>query len=159
MKYLARFRVLSKANDGAALVELALLTPALMLLLYGAIDLGRAYYVGLEVANAAHAGAEYGSQHPSDTAGITAAAKQSAPDLSNLIVTPPTWGCECSDGTSYSASCAATTTCTANSSRGGNVVRRVQVTTSATYKTLVPWPTIPNSVTLSNTATMRGNYP
>jgi len=150
-------RILYKANHGAALVELALVTPILLLLVFGAVDFGHAYYVGIEVANAAHAGAEYGSQNPSDTAGITAAAKQSASDLPNLTVTVPTWGCECSDGSSYSANCAPMPVCSANSSRGGNVVHRVQVTISAVYKTLVPWPGIPTSLTLTRTATIRGN--
>jgi hypothetical protein len=47
--------------------------------------------------------------------------------------------------------------CVANSSRGGNVVHRVQVTISAVYTTLVPWPGIPTSLTLTRTATIRGN--
>ena len=159
MKFLARLCVLCKTDHGAALVELAFVTPILLLLLFGAIDLGRAFYVGIEVANAAHAGAEYGSINPSNTAGITAAAQQSAPNVSNLTVAAPTWGCECSDGSSYTASCTTTTTCTANSTRGNNVVHRVQVTTSAVYKTLIPWKVIPASFTLSSTATLRGNYP
>jgi Flp pilus assembly protein TadG len=157
MNSLVRLRNLCKAKDGAALVEFALVAPVMLLLLLGTIDLGRGYYMGLEMANAAHAGAEYGSQNPSNTAGITAAAKQSAPNLSSLTVATPTWGCECSDGTSYTANCATTPTCTANASRGSNVVRRIQVQTSVVYTTLVPWPGIPSQLTLSNTATLRGN--
>jgi Flp pilus assembly protein TadG len=157
MRFLARFCILCKADHGASLVELALVTPILFLLLMGAVDFGRAYYVGLEVADAAHAGAEYGSQNPSSTAGITAAARQSAPNLSNLTVTPPTWGCECSDGSSYTASCTTTPTCKETAIRGSNVVNRVQVTTSSAYTTVIPWPFIPSSITLSDTATVRGN--
>jgi|ERR1035438_1639482 Flp pilus assembly protein TadG len=157
MRFLTRFWILYKTDDGASILELALVTPILLLLLFGAVDFGRAYYVGLEVANAAHAGAEYGSQNPSNTAGITAAATQSAPNLTRLTVAAPTWGCECSDGSSYSANCAVTLTCVANANRGSNVVHRVQVTTSTVYNTLVPWPFIPTSITLSNTATVRGN--
>lgn len=157
MKFPARLRVLCRANDGAALVELAIVTPLLLLLLMGSVDFGSAYHAALEVTNAAHSGAEYGSQNPSDAAGITAAAKQGAPSLSNLTVTTPTWGCECSDGSSYTANCATTPTCSANASRGSNVVHRVQVKVSVVYKTLVPWPGIPASLTLSNTATIRGN--
>jgi Flp pilus assembly protein TadG len=157
MKFLARLCVLCKANHGAALVELALVTPILLLLVIGAVDLGHAYYVDLEVENAAHAGAEYGSINPTLTAGITAAAKQSAPNLSNLTVTAPTWGCECSDGTSYSGNCSTTPVCVVTTTRGGNVVHRVQVTTSSVYTTIVPWPGIPSPITLSATAAVRGN--
>ncbi len=157
MKLLERLRILCNANHGAALIDLALLVPALLLLVIGATDLGRAGYVGIQVVNAAHAGAEYGSLNPSDTAGITTAAQQSAPNVSNLTVTAPTWGCECSDGSSYSARCAIMPVCAANNTRGGNVVHRVQVTTSVVFRTLVPWPGIPSSMTLSGKATIRGN--
>jgi len=126
-------------------------------LVFGAVDFGRAYYENLELVNAAHSGAEYGSQNPSDTAGITTAAQQSAPNLSNLTVTAVTWGCECSDGSSYSASCSPAPSCTANANRGNNFVHRVQITTQAVYTTLVPWPGIPTSFTLNRTATIRGN--
>ena len=157
MKMLKRIRFLCCTNHGSALVELALITPILTALLIGAIDIGRAGYVGVEVQNAAHAGAEYGSLNPSNTAGITSAAQQSAPNVLNLSVSPPTWGCECSDGSSYSAQCVATPSCVANNTRGSNVVHKVTVTTSAVYKTLAPWPGIPSSLTLYGSATMRGN--
>jgi len=159
MKFPEHLRILRYDNQGAALVELALVIPTLLLLTFAVFDLGRAGYVGIEMENAAHAGAEYGSLNPSDTAGITAAAQQSAPNVSNIIVSTPTWGCECSDGSSYSASCTTTPVCTANSSRGSNVVHRVQVKTSVVYRPLVAWPGIPSSITLSGSATLRGNYP
>ena len=157
MKFLARLSFFYKADQGTALVELALVTPILLLLLFGAVDLGHAYYVNLEVENAAHAGAEYGSINPTLTSGITAAALQSAPNVANLTVTPPTWGCECSDGSSYYGNCSTTPVCLVSTTRGGNVVHRVQVTTSSVYTTLVPWPGIRSSITLSATATVRGN--
>lgn len=158
MKFLARLRVICNANQGAALVELALVTPILLLLLFGAIDFGRAFFVGLEVANAAHAGAEFGSQFPSQTADIKTAAQNSAPNLlSSLTVSTPTWGCECSDGSLYSANCAVKPSCTASSSVSSTVVNRVQVKATAVFQPLVPWPQIPSSITLSNTATVRGN--
>lgn len=150
--------LLCESDHGAALLELALVAPVLFALLFGAVSLGRAYYVALEVTNAAHAGAEYGLLFPAESAGVAAAAKASAPEVT--LGTPTvTWGCECSDGTSYYANCSTIPTCTANSTRGSNVVRRVSVTTTSVYKSFVPWPGIPSSITLSSTATIRGNYP
>jgi Flp pilus assembly protein TadG len=130
--------------------------PIMLLLFAGAVDFGRWFYVSLQVTNAAHAGAEYGSLNPSDTAGISAAARASAPNV-NLSTPTVSWGCECSDGTSYSANCSPAPVCSAGSSRGSNVVHRVQVTTSAVYKTWMPWLVIPASFTIPETATMRGN--
>jgi len=162
MNFLAHSCIRSKANDGAAMLELALVMPVLLALVFGAADLGRAYFWGLEVTNAAHAGAEYGAINFSTpanitTAYVTAAATQSAPNVTGLTVSTPAWGCECSDGSSYTASCTTTPTCTATGTRGSNVVYRIKVTTSATYTTLIPWPGIPSSINFSSTATMRGN--
>jgi Flp pilus assembly protein TadG len=158
MKFPACFRVLCKANHGAAFIELALVSPLLLLLLFGAIDFGRGFFVGLEVANAAHAGAEFGSENPSGTVTeISAAASQSAPNLSNLTVSTPTWGCECSDGSLYSANCTVTPVCVASSTRSSTSVRKIQVTATAVYHPLLPWPHIPSSITLTQTATIRGN--
>lgn len=142
-------------EDGASLLELALVFPIFVLLLLGSVDFGRGYYLAIEVAGAAHAGAVYGSQNPTDTAGMKTAAQDDAPDVPGLTVTTPTYGCECANGTNYSASCATTPTCT-----GSNVVKRVNVTVSATYKPLFAWPVLgnlfnPSSMTLSSSASMR----
>ena len=74
MKIPARLRVLCQADQGVALVELAFVVPFLLILVAGAVDLGRAYYVYLDAVNAAHSGAEYGSQYPANTANIITAA-------------------------------------------------------------------------------------
>jgi len=158
MKTPASLRIVLESDRGAALLELAFVAPILFLLLFGAVSLGRAYYVDLEVTNAAHAGAEYGLQNPSDTAGMIAAAQASAPDVT-LNTPSVTRGCECSDGTLYSANCTVVPSCTANSTRSNTPVRRVSVTASSAYRSFVSWPGVPSSVTLSSTATIRGNYP
>src|SRR5580698_5679701 len=100
-------------NDerGTSLVELAAVLPLFLLLLFGSLDFGRAYYLNIEIASAAHAAAVYGSQNPTDTAGMKTAAQDGAPNVPNLTVNTPTYGCQCSDGTNYSASCATTPTC------------------------------------------------
>jgi len=142
---------LACSERGSSLVEFALIIPVLSLLLLGAIDFGRAYYLGIEVSNAARAGAQYGAGNPTDTAGMQTAANKDAPDVSGGLTFSPTpaWGCECSDGTSQQASCAPVPTCV------NNVVKYVQVNTSATYTTLIPWPFIPSSIPMSGQATIR----
>jgi Flp pilus assembly protein TadG len=137
---------------GGSLVELAMTLPLFSLMLLGAVDFGRAYYSAIEVAGAAHAAAVYGSQNPTDTTGIKNAALDDAANLSNLTVNTPTYGCECADGSSYSASCSTTPTSCPNSL---NVVYRVNVTVKETYTTLLPWPGVPSSLTFSSTASMR----
>ena len=59
--------------SGQSLLEVALLTPMLLALLLGAIELGRYAYISILVGNAARAGAAYG-----DTSGPPRASPSSA---------------------------------------------------------------------------------
>ncbi len=136
-------------EGGASLVEVALLVPVLVLLLVGVIDFGMAYYLDIEIGNAAYAGAIYGSQNNTDTTGMQNAAVKDAANVKNMTATA-TYGCECSDGTNQVPSCTKQPTgCSVNP------VNYVQVTTSATYKTLFPWPGIPSSFPMQGLAKLR----
>ncbi|MBI3977967.1 MAG: pilus assembly protein [Chloroflexi bacterium] len=55
---------------GQALVELALVAPVLLLMLAGALDLGRIFYYQIAITNAARVGAGYAIFSPSDLTGI-----------------------------------------------------------------------------------------
>lgn len=150
MKAQNRFDLL-RAEDGASLVEMAVLLPLFLLLIFGAVDFGRAFYLEMELTGAAHAAVIYGSQYPTDTTGMQNAAKDDAPNVPSLNVGTPVVGCECADGTSYSSPCPTTPpACTTT-----NVVNRVNITVTATYSTLFPWPGVPSSMSLSSSASMR----
>jgi hypothetical protein len=136
------------------MLELALLCPLLSLLMLGVIEFGRAYYFGIEVTNAARAGAQYACQslaNAADNADITTAAESDAPQVQ--------WGqppaepvqvavtCECSGS-------GGTVSCTLPLCSGDDhLIEWVQVKTAATYqplfKSLVP------TLTLQGQATMR----
>jgi Flp pilus assembly protein TadG len=148
-----RFNLLNilRSEQGTSLIETALLVPSLLMVMVGAIDFGRAYYLANEIAGAAQAGAVYGSQNITDTTGITNTATDNAPDVSGLNVTP-SWGCECSDGTKASTSCSSTPTgCSAN------VVYYATVTASATYTPIFPWKGISSSISIARSSTMRSS--
>ncbi len=142
-----RLKIIS-SEAGNSLVETGLFVPLLLLLLMGVADFGRAYYLAIEVAGAAHAGAVYGAQNITDTTGMQNAAKLNSPDVSGLVATG-TWGCECSDGTASSASCAITPTCSVN------VVYYAKVITTVTYHPIMPWQGINSSMILTGSTTMR----
>lgn len=72
-----------KSSRGQSIVEMALVTPLLLLLLVGVIDVGRAMAVKIAVTNASREGARYGSWYPGDYAGI-ADACQFELELNNL---------------------------------------------------------------------------
>lgn len=135
-------------QGGSSLVELALLSSLMILLLAGTVDLGQACYAAIEVSAAANAGAEYGTQNPTNTAGMKKAALLNAANLTGLS-SSASWGCECSDGTSASASCATTPSCSVTT------VRYVVVTTAMTYQPALGFPGIPSSFALKGSARLR----
>jgi len=136
-------------NRGASVVELAFMLPVLSLLLVGVIDLGMGYYMSIEVANAAYAGALYGTQNNTDTTGMQNAAVKDAANVKGMTATA-SYGCECSDGTKEVPNCTSQP-----SGCSLNAVDYVQVNTSATYKPLFPWPGIPSSFPLQGLARLR----
>ena len=62
-----------RRERGQGLVEFAFAVPFVLLILLGAIDVGRVFFNFIEMRQAAVEGATYGSRKPTDTAGITAA--------------------------------------------------------------------------------------
>ncbi len=136
MKKSIRFDRL-RDEQGASLIELALLLPLFMLLILGAVDMGRAFYLSMEVAGAAHAAAIWAEQNPTDTTGIENAAQDDAPNVT-LSFPTLTYGCECATdtaGTTYNANCTVPPTCSGQN----NVVHRVKITVTGSYTPLLPW--------------------
>jgi Flp pilus assembly protein TadG len=145
-----RRKACGRSQRGASLVELAFMMPLLSLLVVGVVDMGRAFYLSMEVSDAARAGAMYGYETSStmqDTSGIQTAASNDAPDVTGLTTTS-SYGCMCSNGTNQSTNCSSPPTCTS----GSRQVNYVIVNTSATYTTLFPWPKVPSSFALTGTA-------
>lgn len=135
-------------SEGASFVELALVLPVFLLMLVPVVDLGRGFYAAIEVASAAHSGAIYGLENPTDADGMIQAAKAGASNLSNVTATA-TYGCECSDGTSAVASCTSTPTCT------HNYVTYVDVSVTSPYSTVFGYPGLPSSMNITREIRLR----
>jgi Flp pilus assembly protein TadG len=124
-------------QHGANLVELAVIMTAMLLMVLGVIDLGRAIYIKVEVNNAARAGALYGAQSPTtaaDSTGITYAVQHEAADLGAALTPPSTnYYCQCVGGSTVSCG---TSTCPG----GVPVIGWLTVTTHVVY---TPWFKIP----------------
>jgi hypothetical protein len=133
---------------GSSVIELAVILPVLLLMLLGAVDMGRAYYAAIEVSSAAAAGALYGSLKPADVVGMEGAALLDSGDLVGMT-SVATWGCQCADGSSASVACTSPPTCAVNS------VQYVQVNTAFLYVPLFAYPGIPTSILLKGNARMR----
>src|SRR5918996_6190345 len=84
-------------DAGSVAVEMAILTPLLLLLLLGAADFAKVYRMQMLLVGAAKAGAQYGAQSKltaSDTAGMEAAARTDANGFLGLDVEAETQ-CTC----------------------------------------------------------------
>jgi Flp pilus assembly protein TadG len=137
---------------GQALVELAFILPLLVLLMVGAIELGRFCYAAIEVSNAAGAGARDGAQNyvtAYDFPGMQRAAVNDGPNVSGLTAAtpPPQRICYCSDGSASS--------CSPTACAGLRLIMFVQVNTTATVSSMFQYPGIPRSITLQGQAIMR----
>ena len=135
---------------GQALIELAILTPVLLVVVVGLIDVGRFARVATLVGNAAHAGAQYGTQSLStaaDRAGMRTAAVTDGQSLSGLSASATNL-CICADGSACSTpqlQCAAST----------HRILSVQVTASGTFQTLLRYPGLPQQMTISRVAVLQ----
>jgi len=58
-----------KNHPGQSLVEFALVLPLLLMLVIGAMDIGRLFYYKMVLTNAAREGANYLAYYPEDTVG------------------------------------------------------------------------------------------
>src|SRR5262249_36945567 len=96
-------------RSGQSVAEMALLTPLLLLMLVGTIEIGRFAYYGIEVSSAARAGVQFGAQSLADSrdlAGITQAAQNDVPEVPGLNVTARD-RCACSNSPASLVGCPA----------------------------------------------------
>jgi Flp pilus assembly protein TadG len=145
-------------QKGGAIIETALLMPALLLMACGVMDLARVFYAGVVVESAARAGVQIasfsvgkaGALGETNTAALADAAGQGI-SIPPENVSSRTF-CGCNDGTAE-VSCS-TGTCTVNGvSRSPSGY--VETTVNYTYRTTLPYPGIPSSIALSGRARFR----
>jgi len=137
------------SEAGQSILEFAILTPVVLLLLVGAIEIGRLAYLSILVNNAAHAGVQYGAQSlatASDNTGMQNAALNDGQNIAGLTTTASHY-CTCADGSSSS--------CQATDCSGSHRLVYVQVNTTGQFQSLFAYPGLPASYTVSGQAVMR----
>ncbi len=149
MKRSLQHRWIMGSEAGSSLIEVAVILLVLLALFSGAVDLGVALYYSNTLQKAADAGALYGSQNPTDTAGMIQAADQDAQDVPGINASA-IYGCECSNGSSQTPNCTVTPSCPSGTSE----TYYVSVTARTTYKALIPWPGLQSSYNLGSTVTL-----
>ncbi len=134
---------------GAVAVELAIIGPALVLMMVSTVDLGMGIYRKMQVQNAAQAGAEYAIGH-----GFTASisnAVTNATTFSGLTASPaPVQFCGCP-----SSSGVTNVTCNSTCPSGAVAGPYVTVSAEGTYNTILSYPSIPDSFSFTSQATVR----
>jgi Flp pilus assembly protein TadG len=118
----------------AVAAELAVLLPFLIFLFVVGVDFARVFYFSVILTNSARNGAAYGSAGPTqaaDTAGIQQAALADATDISPAPTVTSTTGTDASNNT------------------------YVKVTVQQPFKTVISFPGVPSSITLTRTVQMR----
>lgn len=146
-----RNRHLLFGSNGQSLVEIALVAPLLLLMLVGAVEIGRAAYYNIVTVNAARAAVQYGARNhatAADNTGIRQAALDDAPMLSPDNVTISSF-CECPDGTA--APNCLETDCPVDN----RFVPYLKVNTQMQIMPLINFPGLPPSFSCSGEAVMR----
>jgi Flp pilus assembly protein TadG len=134
---------------GQSAVEFAIIAPVLLVLLVVASDFARLFFMSIDLNNVARAGAQYGSQTvitAADLAGMRTAATTAGASITGLAVASSQ--CTCTASSTIPA-CAASYNCSTNPK-----ATYVDVSATATFKTITNYPGIPSSIPLTATAIM-----
>ena len=144
-------RKLRRPSDrGNAAIEFALILPAFVTMIVGTVDYGIAMTQQMDVQHAAQAGAEYAALHGYDASQVSNVVTR-ATTLSTISASPaPSQICGCPSGNAIAAA-----DCSGNCPSGAPAGTYVTVSAQATYNTLLPYPGIPNSFTLTAQSVIR----
>lgn len=147
------------AADGAAMVELALTLPLLVVVLLGAADFARLFYRSIELTNAARAGAQYGAQSPAksaDTAGMKSAAVTASPNIPSFTTSDVSAArtCQCASDAGVFSATSPANNCNYDCSTG-HLVTTVTVTASKSFTTISAYPGMPRTINLVSSAAFR----
>jgi Flp pilus assembly protein TadG len=150
------------SERGAALIELAVSLPLLAAVLIGTIDFARAFYMAIELTDAARAGAQYGAVsdiQAFDSAGILAATLAASPRLSlvsgDVTLDTPSAICRCvaNDGSSFPTASVACDGSTCSGSQ--HIISTVTVRVTKTFNRVGGFPGIPRTMVITRSATLR----
>jgi Flp pilus assembly protein TadG len=137
---------------GAALVEMAIVTPLLLLVLIGLVEAGRAGDFAIKVSSAARAGVQYGDQNlvtALDNSGMQTAATNDA-NMAGITAVASHF-CKCGNGTTSPS-------CLPSFCSSTYQIVYVEVVTTGTMSSLFNYAPLPASlrnISITGTAIMR----
>jgi Flp pilus assembly protein TadG len=128
---------------GAAVIEFGLVLPVLITIVLACVDFGRFAYTAIDVTNAARVGSEFGSLHPYTTG--TLAQWQS--DIRTLVQN------EMKNTYGYSVNKLTVPNPVVTTDSDGQ--KRVQVSVTYPFTTIVTWPLVPHQFNIQRATQMR----
>jgi Flp pilus assembly protein TadG len=156
--HLIKSRFIRASESGQSMLELAVCLPVFALLILGTAEIANIAWASIQLNNAAHAGAQYGSHSRGFAADITdieTAARNEAPKLTITFPTDPAQTCSCIDPSTGAAATGATGCQTLIQCPSPYVILdSITVTTQAVVTPLIHYPGLPASYTLHAQATM-----
>jgi len=155
-------------SSGATLVEFAFVLPILLLILLGALEMGRILFIRIAVTNAARAGVQYGAQNDvtaQNFDGMQSAAEVDFGGMFGLslgfkLQGGPTTPCSyysCWDGAAEhnQTGCTRSSPSPPSCSGGNRLVQFVRVDTAVDCETFFHYPGIPHSFEMTGHAVRR----
>jgi Flp pilus assembly protein TadG len=147
------------SESGQSMLELAVCLPIFALLILGTAEIANIAWASIQLNNAAHAGAQFGSHSrgfASQIGDIETAAQNEAPKLTITFPTDPSQTCSCIDPSTGAPATSGTTGCQTlvECPSPYIIMDAITVTTQAVVRPLVHYPGLPASYTLNATATM-----
>lgn len=140
------------------MVEFAVMSPLLLMLLGGAMDFSRVFYHGMGLNNAARAGVQYALTKPNqmyDYTGMQDAARQAQPDLTGMTVTASMYCTSTpsheNDADDDELSTAEVVPCPTS----GYARQYIQVVTAQNYSLMSSYLLLPKDLNLKGKAVMR----
>jgi Flp pilus assembly protein TadG len=147
-----------QSESGSAMVELAFTLPVFLLLILGTAEIANIGWASVQLNNAVHAGAQFGSQSRANAAQIAfieSATQNEAPRLTITFPTDPSQTCSCVDPSTGGPATGSTGCETLVECPSPNVILdNITVTAQAVVTPLVHYPGLPASYTLHASATM-----
>lgn len=152
------FSAKPKQQQGITVIESVIALPLLVFFMLIVLDFSRVMFVSITTTNAARAATGYGAQSTNFTTDVNGIENMALLEAQNLAIDDLNAQsvainsrrfCRCVEDGFESD-----TSCTANSCAGQLAVY-IEVTASRNFQTLVNYPSIPNSIEINSTATMK----
>jgi len=148
-----RFMAAFHGQDGNAAIELALISPVLLILLAGVVEIGMAAYQAMQVQSAVAAGILYAANNGASNLTAIGTAVVNATGTAGITATPaPTTFCGCpTSGTVVSQGADCTTVCSDKTAPG----QYVTVNAALPHQTIMPFLKLPLPASLTASSTVR----